>query len=356
MMNPILSRLTGLVAAGALLGLAAAPAVAQTPPDAPVGAFSSTLAPNGPAPWTATPRADPDVLRFAIIGDNTGLARPGVFDAAMRQLAWMRPELVMSVGDLVEGYTEDPNEIAAEWAGIETSVARLGSPFFYVPGNHDLGNDAALDHWRMTRGDPYYAFVYKGALFLVLDSEDPPMPLPDQAGFRAFLRAHQANPEAAAAMLAQVNANRDKADENDWMTELNKSRYSDAQVAFVKAALARFADVRWTFVFTHKPGWKADDGNFPRIEALLADRPYTMIAGHYHYYERQVRNGRDYIAMGTTGGGSHQHGPGEMDHIAWITLKDSEPDVALIRLDGLMDRTGATHQAERLFSGAATDD
>ncbi len=349
-MNRTFLRLTG-VAATVFAGLMimTAPATAQT------NVFSSTVPPNGPTPWTTTPQAAPNTLRFAVIGDNTGLARPGVFNAAMRQISWMKPELVMSVGDLVEGYTEDKNEIATEWAGIETSVARLGAPFFYVPGNHDLGNNAALDYWRATRGDPYYAFVYKDALFLVLDTEDPPLPLPDQAGFRAFLKAHQANPEAAAAMLANVNANRDKADESDWMTDLNKSRFSNEQVAFVEAALAQFANVRWTFVFMHKPAWKADDGNFPRIEALLADRPYTMIAGHYHYYEHQVRNGRDYIAMGTTGGSSHQHGPGEMDHIAWITLEEAAPEVALIKLDSLMDRTGATYQPEPRPSNATAD-
>lgn len=337
-----------ILAASAALALtaAASPLAAQT-------AFVSTLPAKGAKPWTAAPKPASDTIRFAIVGDNTGLARPGVFDAAMRQIGWMNPELVMSVGDLVEGYTEDPAEIAGEWKAIEASVGKLGAPFFYVPGNHDLGNQAALAHWKATKGAPYYAFVYKDALFLVLDSEDPPKPLPDQAGFRAFLKQYQADPvgfaKAQAASLAKVNEAREKANGDDWMTELNKSRFSDAQVAFVGDVLKRHPKVRWTFVFMHKPGWKADDGNFPKIEALLADRPFTMFAGHFHYYEHQVRGGRDYIAMGTTGGSSHQDGPGKMDHIAWVSLEGAEPDIALVKLNGLLDRTGKSGQPDGVF-------
>lgn len=126
-------------------------------------------------------------------------------------------------------------------------------------------------------------------------------------------------------------------------------RFSDAQVAFVGDVLKRHQKVRWTFVFMHMPGWKADDGDVPKIEPLLADRPFNMFAGHFHYSEHQVRNGRDYIAVGTTGGSSYQVGPGKMDHIAWVNLEGAEPDIALVRLNGLLDRTGTSGQPDGVF-------
>ena len=50
--------------------------------------------------------------------------------------------------------------------------------------------------------------------------------------------------------------------------------------------------------------------NFEKIEALVADRPYSMIAGHQHNYQITSRHGRDYIRMGTVGAGFHHEGSG----------------------------------------------
>lgn len=48
-----------------------------------------------------------------------------------------RPELIMSVGGLIEGETEDPTSLAAEWDWFDERARRAISPFFYVAGNHD---------------------------------------------------------------------------------------------------------------------------------------------------------------------------------------------------------------------------
>ncbi len=318
--------------------------------------FQSEGVAQGPAPWSAAPKPAADVLRFAVVGDNTGLAKPGVFDQAMTQLSWMRPDFVIAIGDLIEGYTEDKTELNREWDAIDASVRKAGAPFFFVPGNHDMGGDASLAVWKARKGAPYYAFTWRGALFLCLDSEDPPLAMPakmeDQ--FHAIVGLMQKDPigmqEKLHAQLAQANARRAavaagaKAENSFESGPLNESRFSDAQVEFVRRTLAEHQSERWTFVLMHKPGWKVDSGNFAKIEQMLADRPYTMIAGHYHYYSHEIRNGRDYIMMGTTGAVAHQDGPGHMDHIAWVTLDQGVPDIANIRLNGLLDRTGQSGQ------------
>lgn len=309
------------------------------------GDFRSAAGSSGAAPWTAVPAVEPETLRFAIIGDRTGLARPGVFEQAVRQVGWMKPELVINVGDLLEGYTGDEAALTAEWEHIEGAVRQLDVPFFYVPGNHDLSNEVMLRMWRERRGEPYYAFEYKDVLFLILDTEDPPMPMPEQTArqFRSILPAMAADPAGTEKMihaqLAKTNEGR-KTDTGG----LNSARFSQAQVEFVRRALAEHGDVRWTFVLMHKPAWTLNSAEFSQIEAMLADRPYAVIAGHNHYYRHETRNGRDYIQMGTVGGISHEEGPGKMDHIAWVTVDDSGPRYAVIKLTGLLDKQGESGQ------------
>lgn len=296
-------------------------------------------------PWTAAPVAEPETLRFAVIGDRTGLARPGVFEQAMNQIGWMRPEFVINAGDLIEGYTDDKAEIAGEWDHIKQAVASLGVPFFYVPGNHDLGTDAELQVWRERHGSSYYAFEYKNVLFLCLDTEDPPMPMSPEMSkqFRGVLKALATDPvnteKAINAQLAQVNKSRALE-----TTGVNGARFSDAQVDFARRTLAAHRNVRWTFVLMHKPAWTLNSAAFDKIEAMLADRKYTVIAGHNHYYRHEVRKGRDYFQMGTVGAISHQEGPGKMDHLAWVTVDKTGPHYALVRLTGLLDKNGETGQ------------
>lgn len=109
--------------------------------------------------------------------------------------------------------------------------------------------------------------------------------------------------------------------------------------------LARHQEVRWTFVLMHKPAWQLKSAEFAKIEAALGEHNYTVIAGHNHYYTHEERNGRDYITMGTIGAISHQKGPGEMDHLAWVTLEEGAgPSIALVKLNGLLDRKGESGQ------------
>jgi hypothetical protein len=106
--------------------------------------------------------------------------------------------------------------------------------------------------------------------------------------------------------------------------------------------LANYPDVRWTFLFVHRPVWQASesDEKFMQIEAALQARPYTVFAGHAHTYEYQKRHGMGYIRLSTTGGVWVLDPPGNYDHIAWITMTDEGPVVANITLDGIFDKTG----------------
>ena len=121
-----------------------------------------------------------------------------------------------------------------------------------------------------------------------------------------------------------------------------KTAFTDEQVSYFQDVLAKYPDVRWTFLFVHRPVWQADkpDPGFMAIEAALKGRPYTVFAGHAHTYEYQQLQGMDYIRLSTTGGAWLLDPPGNFDHIAWVTVTDEGPVVGNITLDGIFDKTG----------------
>jgi len=47
--------------------------------------------------------ADPGRFAFVVQADLTGGERPDIFATAMRQVALLRPDFVISAGDLIEG-------------------------------------------------------------------------------------------------------------------------------------------------------------------------------------------------------------------------------------------------------------
>ncbi len=311
-----------------------------------VGALAGCASPMGartdvwlPAdvPRTARDfRADSEAFRFAIVADRTGGHRPGVFARAMKQVNRLQPEFVLCVGDLIEGYSEDPAKIEAEWEEVEAMVDRLAMPFFYTVGNHDVSNPRMREAWRARHGREYWAFVYRDVLFVSLSTEDPPIELPPDviARMERFERLMNEDPAAVERMIAA------RASDGPPAELPTPIAISDAQVDFVARTLAAYPHVRWTIVLMHKPAWKESDPAFQRIESLLVDRPYTVVAGHEHAYQHYVRHGRDYFVLGTTGGVWLSRGPGAMDHVMWGTMTDSGPILVPLRLDGILDASG----------------
>ena len=307
------------------------------------GCATDPVAPGSSQAASGIPRTnkpflnDPQEFQFVVVGDRTGGHRPGVFDRAMDQVNLLRPEFVLSVGDLIEGYSEDPVRLNAEWDEIEQMVGKLQMPLYYTVGNHDMGNEVMYDLWRQRLGADYYHFTYQNVLFISLNTEDPPVELaPDVLARQAALeKMMEENPTATQQRILQRSKNRPKP-----VALPGSIAIGDKQVDYVQAALLANPDVRWTFILMHKPAWAYPSAQFERIESMLQDRAYTMIAGHEHYYSYSNRKGRDYIDMGTTGGVWLRDGPGKLDHVMWVSMTQDGPVFANIKLDGLFDKRG----------------
>ncbi len=123
-------------------------------------------------PWTYEPKDKADQFAFAIIGDLNSGEREGVLEVAAEQINLLRPELTLSIGDLIEGGTEDTVVLKKELDSFDQRVTKSGTPFFHLGGNHDFTNMTMQKFWANRYGRTYYHFIYKNVLFLMLNSED----------------------------------------------------------------------------------------------------------------------------------------------------------------------------------------
>lgn len=163
--------------------------------------------------------AQAEPFRIAVISDLNGSYgstdyAPEV-DAAVARIIALRPDLVISAGDMVAGQRRDPPfktpEIAAMWAAFHAHVTdplrAEGLPLLVTPGNHDASafpgfeaeRDAFLGTWterspavEIIDGERYpfrYAVSQAGVLLIGLDVTVPgPLPAEETDWLRAMLR------------------------------------------------------------------------------------------------------------------------------------------------------------------------
>jgi len=284
-------------------------------------------------PWTEADFDNaPDNFTFAVFSDLTGGEREGIFKVAVAQLRLLRPELIVSVGDLIEGGTDDRAQLDREWDSFDERTQRARTRVFYTGGNHDLTSPLMWEVWEERYGRRYYHFRYKDTLFLVLDTEDNP---PD---FQQYIHEIRA---AADRVVEEQGWEAWSDTEYGRLEERKSGRIGAEQAAYFRGVLADNADVRHTFLLMHKPAWeRPDEEHFATIEAALADRPYTVFYGHVHSYLYEQRHGRDYIRLATTGGVQIEGRENAYDHIALVTVFQDGVDIANLRLDGILDKTG----------------
>ena len=284
-------------------------------------------------PWThEIPDAASDKFTYAIFSDLTGGEREKVFEVAVAQLNLLRPELIMNVGDLVEGDLKDEAGLAAEWDSFDERAKRARAPVFYAGGNHDLTGEMLRKVWESRYGPRYYHFVYKDVLFLVLDTED-----------NTSERMQEIFELRNEAIAIYKSEGEEAFAETEYasLPERSAGTIGPEQSAYFQDVITANTDVRWTFLFMHKPAWqKEGEETFSAIEAALGDRPYTVFTGHVQAFGYEERNGRDYIRLATTGGEQYPKAGRSADHVTLVTVDDEGVDIANLLLSGILDKTG----------------
>ncbi len=200
---------------------------------------------------------DAATFTFAILGDRTGEAVPGVYAEAWREAALDHPRFVINVGDTIQGGDDATADV--EWR----AVAKLIAPyrrykFFYVPGNHDVWSVASAQAFEKYTGRPlHYGFDYGEAHFTVLDNSRT-----------EFLPAEE--------------------------------------LAFLKNDLQAHAQQKIKFVFFHRPSWifkvLIRDPDFPLHKLARQYGVKYVICGHLHEMLHFELDGVTYLSMASSGG------------------------------------------------------
>ena len=210
-----------------------------------------------------------DHFQFAIIGDRTGEAVPGVYEQVWRNVRAAHPAFAISVGDTIEG--ENDATADAEWR----SMRRLWTlPFFLAPGNHDVWSDSSARAYTRATGRPLsYSFDWQNAHFTVLD--------------------------------------------NSRTEELSQD-----QLDFLERDLAAHRDKSPKFVVFHRSYWiiwlKLGNPNFPLNRIAHKYGVTAVISGHVHQYDRMEQGGVTYLMVCSSGGHLRTADGGEDPSHGWF--------------------------------------
>jgi predicted phosphodiesterase len=229
-------------------------------------------------------------FRFAILGDRTGEAVPGVYEEAWREIDADRPDFVITVGDTIQG--GDDAHAESEWREVRRMLARYRKyRMFFVPGNHDVWSPiSARLYERYTRRSLHYSFNYKQAHFTILNNSGADSLSPDEI---SYLRSD-----------LQANANQP-----------------------VK------------FVFFHRPSWLLhallNNPDFPLHQVAAQYGVQFVICGHLHEMLHFDLGPVTYVSMASSGG--HLRDPKTYE-AGWffqhtlVTVKGSTADFVIKEL------------------------
>ena len=247
----------------------------------PLSDTPESLSPS--AGWQGADPKSADAFTFVVVSDRTGGHAEGEWAAAVEQINLLQPDFVISVGDLIEGYSEDEGELTRQWEEFDSLTRQFDAPFFYCPGNHDVSNDLMREMYCQrhgVKGKSYYSFDYRGCHFVVLDSN----------------------------------------------TAMRKAEFADEQFAWIAKDLASAKDASRIFIFFHHPKLEGTP-LWPRLRELIPVERTTVFNGHWHQLSDETEEGLSSYVLAST---ATRIGPGEFRMFAQVTVDQDQTTVAIV--------------------------
>jgi len=249
-------------------------------------------------------------VRFAILGDRTGGHIPGLFGKSVEQIQRLRPDFVMTVGDMIEGYYDDSVRIAEEWAEYDSIIAPLTMPIYHTPGNHDIWSDYSEKMYRLYKGKPYYSFDTAGVHFAILDN-------------------------------------------GRWSSV---SEFPSEQIEWLTEDLKANQDAAYTMVFMHKPFWfgGVDESQPDTLHSLFVNHGVDAVfTGHFHDYFAAKYDGILYTGIGSSGARTDKAPTGLGHHTGWVTVDNDGIHIVPIDLGAVRAWDDVTTGEMRAFDPLA---
>lgn len=235
----------------------------------------------------------PADFHFVIFGDRTGGHVDGVYEGIVAEVSRLQPDFAITVGDQIEGYTEDIATLRQEWDEYNNVLKPLPCSIYLTPGNHDITTDGQLPAWQEYVSDsPSYSFDSHGVHFVILDTS------------------------------------RWESSE-DWLAQ---SGYKD----WLEKDLAANAKAPLTLVFYHKPFWfdtlaeGKPDGMHEIFKKYGVDAVFN---GHFHIAAAATYDAIPYTMVGSSGGGinNEDEAVGAIYQYIWATVKDGKLSWTVLR-------------------------
>lgn len=279
-----------------------------------------------------------DTFTFAVYGDRTGGPHKGinVLAQAVADTNLIEPDLVMTVGDLINGYADDKVWMQ-QMKQYKEVMGELICPWFPVAGNHDIywrgpnKPERELEpEYEMHFGPLWYAFEHKNCFFIILYTDEP-------------------NPKTGERNFGKPAS----------------QRMSDEQFTWLKDILGKSKDADHVFVFVHHPRWLGLDGkgrgknygdDWKKVhgELVKAGNVSGVFAGHIHHMRYDPKDEIDYFALATVGGGQPGWAPkaGWLHHFNLVTVRKDQVAFSSLPVGGVMDPKAITgkvsEESERL--------
>ena len=252
------------------------------------------------AQQTITPPPEKNAFKIAIFGDRTGGDAEGLkyLDRAIYEANQLKPDFVIHIGDMVQGYTRDQNEWLRQKDEFLSYMNKLNMPYYLTAGNHDIFNpfrdpkDKTYEELYKKNISPLnYSFDYKNSHFVIMYTDEA-------------------------------------------MT--SKPVISENQLAWLKSDLEKANKIN-AFIFMHKPIWAYENSNWDKFHDIIKAFPVRAVfAGHFHSYNKGMnKDGIQYYDVGPLGAEAYTLGSpltGFFYHYSILSVDDGSYSMALVKV------------------------